>query len=106
MTTAQFVMGAIAAYGAVAYIWLVIMGITDSSYDGDGAFLIVAFWPLSLIVLLILSLTEWLDDHPRTRDAISRTLDVLTLPLRPIALGQRLSRLLNSRCKQQKGGAK
>lgn len=106
MTTAQMVIGAIAAYGAVAYIWIVIMGITDSRYDGLEALLVAAFWPFTLIILLMISLTEWLNDHSRTKDVISRTLDVLTLPLRPFTLGQRMSHLLNSRSKQQRGGSR
>ena len=88
-----------------AFLTALAIGFFRPDMDDSSVFIFACLWPLSLIIIGVVSLGDAMEDwskrNPSTSHRICSIIDRITLPFRPITLGRKIREWLDNR----KGGA-
>lgn len=102
--TYDLIMG-IVFYVIVAFLTAVTIGFFRPYMDDCLGWLISCLWPLTLIIIGVVSLGDWIDywtyRNPSAAHRICGIFECITIPFRPITLGRKIRKWHDSRHKRQ-----
>lgn len=113
-TTIKGLLAVLGIYALIAYIIWFVIGWQNGKYQMGQEWLdwwIAVWWPVSLPLILIWAIGEYIESwarrHRQASRQIARVFDLLTLPLRPGSFGKRIAEWLKEhrshRAKEGKG---